>query len=111
MASDTLTYYLQGGPCNGQTGTVGTGPSSLTIVCGGHNYRQTENTRPNGDVIYLDAGAVGGKPSSLKAPQALKGWKDLQRSINHTMPASLQASARSRNAALRQLARARKVRL
>lgn len=48
-------------------------------------------------------------PPNLKAPQALRGWKDLQRSINHKMPAALKDSERYRHEALRKLVRARKV--
>lgn len=48
-------------------------------------------------------------PRQLKAPQALGGWKDLQRTVNHHMPDTLRESARNRDRALRQVARARKV--
>lgn len=62
---------------------------------------------------YLNesAGPPGQKPPppSLKPAQALKGWRDLQRSINHSMPDALKASAKLRAQALRELSRARKV--
>ena len=105
--------YLQGGPCDGTRHLLTVAEAdSDTVICKSSYYRNiSSGHRPNGDIIFDYAGKVENPAPTLKAPQALKGWKDMQRSINHTMPSSLQASARSRNAALRQLARARKVRL
>jgi len=65
------------------------------------------------DVYLADAGGKGGGSGGGggKASRAHGGWKDLQRSINHRMPAALQSSKRSTAAALRSLSHARKVRL
>lgn len=67
---------------------------------------------PKMAAYYLSiATAAAGPPPTLKAPQALRGWSDLQRSVNRHMPAALRASQHARNAARRELRRAGKVRL
>lgn len=60
---------------------------------------------------YANEIAAGGPPPKLKAPQALKGWGHLQRSVNHELPTALKASQHHGSATLRALDRARKVRL
>lgn len=60
--------------------------------------------------VYV-ADAQAGPPVTLKAPQALRGWSDMQRSVNRHMPSALNTSQRARKRALRNLARIRKVRL
>lgn len=60
---------------------------------------------------FITEQSQGGPPPTLKAAQALRGWKDLQRSVNHGMPAALSDSARMRKAALRKLHHMRKVRV
>lgn len=60
---------------------------------------------------YINLMFAGGTQPTLKAPQALKGWADMQKQINHRLPNTLNESARIRRHALRQLDRARKVRL
>lgn len=70
--------------------------------------RWASNAFPN---VYVYDALANRPAPSLKAPQALRGWKDLQHSVNHKMPAALRASAHYRHAALRQLRKARKVKL
>lgn len=65
---------------------------------------------------YLAHSSVGsgggiGAPPTLKPAQALRGWGDLQRSVNRHMHDSLTDSQRLRRAALRKLSKARKVKL
>jgi len=60
---------------------------------------------------YANDMAAGGPAPVFKAPQALKGWSDLQRSVNRKLPGAIRSSQRSRAAALRALGRARKVRI
>ena len=60
---------------------------------------------------YAQTIADGGPPPTLKAPQALKGWGDLQHSVNHKLPTAIHSSQHSRAAALRELARVHKVRI
>lgn len=59
----------------------------------------------------IDLRFQGGPPPTLKAPQALRGWSDLQRSVNRALPHALTGSQHARSAALRELRRARRVRL
>lgn len=61
--------------------------------------------------VYLAVMSAGGPPPTLKAPQALQGWHGLQVAVNRRLPAAIHASQKHRHAALRQLNRARKVRI
>jgi len=49
--------------------------------------------------------------TGIKAPKLHGGWADLRHSFNHVMPASIQASEKQTNAALRTLQKARRVKL
>ena len=53
----------------------------------------------------------GPLPVGIGAPQAHRGWSALQDSLNRKMRPSLQQASKSTDAALRHLAKARKVRL
>lgn len=59
--------------------------------------------------VYLGEMQSGGPIPTLKAPQALAGWKDVQHSVNRGMPAALKASEHMRNAAWRHVRRAGKL--
>lgn len=58
---------------------------------------------------YITEVFAGGPPPTLKAPQALRGWTDLQRAFNTHLPQSMHASQKARAHAHRQLRRAGKV--
>jgi hypothetical protein len=110
------TAYLEGGPCAGKTRKITAAESdSGTIICQGETYSNADGAhRPNGDIIFKYAPALAGGSGgtqTLKAPQALKGWKSIRKAWNQTLPTALQYSTRGNKAALRSLRRARKVRL
>lgn len=103
--------YLQGGPCNGTTRTgfdeVNPPPS---FTCKGNEYDyQPGHARPNGDLIYLYQGPVGGGGSGVKAARAHGGWGSLRTSLNKHMPAGIKSAERNTSAALRELRRASRV--
>jgi hypothetical protein len=62
-----------------------------------NNYGQPQPQPPTG--------------GQIRAPHALGGWGDMQRSVNRNLPATLKQSNRYTVRALQSLARARKVRL
>lgn len=109
--------YLSGGPCDGRTVPATQIQGSLVayIACGGGYYvLNGDKRRPNGDLIFGYAGKTKPGPpqtGTLKAPQALKGWKALRKGYNRELPAAISYMERGNSAALRALARARKVRL
>lgn len=110
-----VIVYLEGGPCDGTNHilTVAEGDEG-TVVCKGGYYHVTNPVRiHNGDAIYAYAGKVPKPPPppTLKAPHALGGWKALRKSVNRGMPDALHYSQGLNTAALRSLARARRVRL
>lgn len=57
------------------------------------------------------AGVTGPGSGPSGDAQTLRGWHDLQRSVNRHMPEALRSSQRSRKVALREAARASKVRI
>lgn len=111
MAADTA--YLKGGPCHGTTRKITTAESDTgEIVCKGALYVNQGEHR-HGDIVfnYVGKAPSAAPPPKLKAPQALRGWRDMQRSVNTHLPAALHTSKRAHRAALRELRRASKVRL
>lgn len=60
---------------------------------------------------YATQGAPAPAKQSPVAPQALKGWSDIQRTVGRGLPAALHQSDTSIRRALRSLGRARKVKL
>jgi hypothetical protein len=85
------------------------------IACGGGYYTaNTAGKKHKGDPIFDYAGKDKPVPPSLgtvKAPQALRGWHDLRKSVNKKMPAATSYSHRLGRASLRALSRAHKVKL
>ena len=65
---------------------------------------------PSFGAVFVDD-VRSGPPGKIKAPQALRAWADMQKSVNRHMPAALRQSERSRKAALRNLRRIRRVKL
>lgn len=57
------------------------------------------------------AGGTGGGGGGVHAPGIHRGWTDLRKSVNHTVPDSVRYSDKLVRAALRDLQRARKVKL
>lgn len=103
--------YLEGGPCDGTTQRLPiTNLNSYTITCKGGLYKQPNPPRNHGrDIVFAYAGKAAS--GSVKAPQALGGWKALRKSINRGMPEALSYSQHVTTAALRTLSKSRKVRL
>lgn len=101
--------------------TSGKYPHLRAALRSGNPYTVTDYVAVTDDIgkwasqtfsnIYLDVMRSGGPPPTLKAPQALRGWGDIQRAVNRHLPAALHASQQHRHAALRELRRARRVRL
>jgi hypothetical protein len=113
VAADTA--YLQGGPCDGRTRKLSVAESdSGSLICGGDLYlNDNGKRRPNGDIIFKDAGPApsSGGGSDTTAPHAHKGWADLQRSVNHKLPAAMSSADKHARDALRSLAKASRVRI
>lgn len=105
-------YVLEGGPCNNRTGQLTPAiEQSGQLTCSGHIYKITSPVQNKGGrEVFRDAGAVPTPPPPPGTPHALSGWKALRRSINRDMPKALAASQHSRQAALRSLRGAHKVR-
>ena len=101
--------------------TSATYPHLRAALASGDPYKVTDWAKVAVDIgawggktfanVYEDTMSAGGPPPTLKAPQALRGWHDMQRSVNRHLPAALHASKRAHRAALRELRRASKVRL
>lgn len=66
-----------------------------------------------GQAAYYAKNATGGTPTTQNAndPHAHTAWVDLQRSVNKRWPANIKGASQSRRAALRNLARAHRVRV
>lgn len=109
----TQTYYLKGGPCGGKTGTLTPNqPAPAEIDCGGGKYTESSPAqRRNGALVYDFAGMLSPSGGGGQAPHTHSGWARLQHSVNVNMPHNLNRSQRNNRAALRALAKARKVRL
>jgi hypothetical protein len=113
VAADKV--YLKGGPCAGREVSADEIQGGLVayIECGGGYYVATgDKHKPDGAFIFkydgkTKPGPPGGK---VRTPHTHKGWHDLRHSVNMNMPHSIRKSQRSTHAALRALARARKVR-
>lgn len=100
--------------------TSGDYPNLRAALRAGHPYKVADYGAVAQDIgmwgsstfadVYLREMESGGPPPTLAAPQALRGWADMQRSINRHLPAALHDSARLRAHAQRQLARIGKVR-
>lgn len=114
----TSSVYLSGGPCNGRTVPASEIQGGLVgyILCRGHYYLDSGRTRPNGNTIFADSGTSapqppsgGGGTSAGVAPQAHQGWGGLRQSLNRDLPTALRAIHRNQQAALRELARRRRV--
>lgn len=58
--------------------------------------------------VYLNNVQAGG-PQNVSAPQALKGWRDLQHTVSVDMPKALKRSQTARTRALRRLSGKHKV--
>lgn len=101
-------------------------PNLLVAIAQGNPYDTSKITADIADKIetelaYWGSAAFGadyanfihegGPPPKLKAPQALKGWGHLQRSVNHELPAALKSSQHAGAATLRAIAHARKVKV
>lgn len=99
------------GPCDGKYGVVDvTNGPPKTTTCGGHTYKLT-NAKSD-PLVYTDAGKTpspGGPGPTGIAPETLKGWDALRKSVNTTMPNALREARQMRQQALRDLARVRKV--
>lgn len=110
----TFNVILSGGPCDG-TEKVLTQKQFDTgkTRCQGVTYTKDHPlaTRPPTWVFVAPASSGGGGPQTPNAPHALGGWKAIRHAINKALPEALNASQKSRRAALRSLSKARKVRL
>lgn len=93
-------------------------PHLVAALRSGNPYTYSGYLDVEGDLNRWGSGPFGavyvndlesGPPASLKAPQALSGWKALRKSVNRDMPAALRQSQKARQAALRSLSHARKV--
>ena len=110
-----IVVYLYGGKCNGTDKTLTQAEfDSGKTTCKGQTYKHDKTDFPNFELpVFRWVGSPppnAPPPKTLKAPQAQRGWKDMQRSVNRKMPNALHQSQRLRKTALRQLSRARKVR-
>ena len=109
----TQTYYLKGGPAGGQTGTLPPNqPAPAEIDRDGAKYTESSPIqRHNGALVYDYAGMLPVSGGGGGTPHAHHGWAQIQRSVNHNLPHALNTSQRNTQAALRTLAKARRVRL
>lgn len=105
--------YLKDGPCDGRTHTLTNAEAKANqVVCKGWLYQFSPAAGlHDGDEIFIATGPYVAPGKIGKAAHAHGGWNDLRRAFNHTMPASLRSVKRANRAALRSVARARKVRL
>lgn len=107
--------YLEGGPCDGTTHTLTAGEKQLDLIlCKNAQYVGTAPaTFHDGDHIFKYAFTFPkpGQGTVLNAPDALGGWKALRKSVNVSMPHTLDHSQHVTKATLRTIARAGKVRL
>lgn len=112
MAGPPPTAYLEGGPCDGTSRKM-TAEELRTgvITCKGATYDLTNAVHGTDDVFRYQAPETSGGTGSgtVKAARAHKGWTDLQHSVNQGWPAALRRSSKLNRAALRSLARTRKV--
>jgi hypothetical protein len=95
-------------------------PHLQAALASGNPYTATDYQGVNADLgkwqsfdfgfTYLNETSPVGS-SNVKAAHAHGGWRDLQRTVNHKMPAALHDSRRAVRAGMRSLHRAGKVRL
>lgn len=111
MPGVQITYILSGGPCDGKIGQIS--PSiaqSGEVTCKQHVYKRGDPVVvTGGHVVFKDTGRVQPPPETATAAHTHHGWHDLRVSINHNLPAALRKAKKSQAAALRSLARGRKV--
>lgn len=110
-----VEIYLNGGPCDGTTKNLTQKQyDSKVTTCKNTVYKYDPAAGQGFELPVFSSSDTYGAPSGsggiLRGPHALSGWKALRRSVNKGMPEALNASQRSRRAALRSLSRARKVR-
>lgn len=102
---------LVGGPCDQQVKKLSPDAFALgETSCGGETYIYDGITRPTGSLPHF-VYRPGSPSPDVKAPKAHKGWQSMRTTFNSKMPAALHSSHRTTAAALRSLAKARKVRL
>jgi len=92
---------LIGGPCNGIPVLQG---APAKITCRGVIY-----TRAADGDYYPPVGLAGGPGAASLARRGHKGWSDLQRAVNRSIPTTLARSKRVRRAAQLRLARKRRL--
>jgi hypothetical protein len=104
--------YLKGGPCGGTTRNLTPAEADTgELVCKKALYKNPyTGAHHKGAIVFDYAGDAPGSGGSVKSPHTHKGWHDLRHSVNVNMPHSIRKSQHSTHAALRALARARKVR-
>ncbi len=111
----TAKVYLEGGPCDGKTVKVAASSVGLyPVTCKNHLYVVTDPIQHhNGATVYKDTGAIppAPVPGVLVAPDALKGWKALRKSINKGMPETLNRAQRVNRETLRIIGKIRKVKV
>lgn len=104
-------YILVGGPCDGNTGQILSDTATNGVACKGILYKPASPTKiENGRVEYTVAGKVrsdSGSPPS--AAHAEHGWRDLKRAVHDQWPSAMRGAEKNRQAALRTLAHARRV--
>jgi hypothetical protein len=105
--------YLKGGPCGGTTRTLTPAQADTgELTCKGALYKNPETgAHHNGAIVFDYAGDAPTVGGTLHTPHTHKGWQDMRHSLNANMPKALRSSQHTTTAALRVLARARKVRI
>jgi hypothetical protein len=101
------TYRLVGGPCDGNTQFYYTRPPVGTVLpCGFHDYVFAA------DGSFHDGGLSGGGGGGTISfgTHGPRGWADLQKSVNRTLPTALRRAYAVRRATLHTIARRRRVR-
>lgn len=110
-----VIVYLNGGPCDGTEKTLTQKQyDSHVTTCKNTVYKYDAAAGKGFELPVFSSSDSFGAPSGgggvLSGPHALSGWKALRKSVNKAMPEALNASQHARQAALRSLGRARKVR-
>ena len=114
MATD-YTVYLNGGPCDGREKTLTQAQFNTRLTtCGGATYTYNPDQVIPGhryifDLLTPEGGSGGGGGGGPTATHAHKGWNDIQRSVNTTLPSALHRVAKLNRAALRAIPRRRRV--
>jgi len=105
------TYYLQGGPCDGKTGQLSPAQEqSQQVICKNSVYKEdaTDNTR-RPDIVFRYAGKVPAPGGGVKAPHVHTGYAAIQHVTNKKWDPAIVNSRKYAQAALRKLAKARRV--